>query len=313
MTESETAKIMVFPEFDDIKVSTKTFIVMTNINVDLTKLFVLLPITDYTLIPKKKGRKKKSELLDFNAIIKDGSIISMKFENQIKGVDMKKKKSLSSNKKKSKWFRNSFTIVIMLDNKPVNFKVCMNGVLQITGCKFNSHAELCIKYLWDYIKNEHQIYSFKKSEDTLLESIIVPVMRNIDFSVNFNIDREKFSRYISKNTQFHSLLETSFGYTGCNIKLPLDKDIKTMKLKKLIFYDKSITEKTITYADYLDLLTEKDRQKKLNKDRYNSFLCFHSGRIIESGIISEYMSSAYYKFIEIIKNGRHEFEEKLDL
>lgn len=311
MTEISENTMMEFPEFDSIKVSTKTFIIVNNINVDLCKLFDLLPITEYFIFPKKKGRKKKSDLSDSNIIVKDGSIISMKFENNIKGVDMKKKKSLSS-KKKSKWFRNSFTIVIMLDNKPVNFKVCMNGVLQITGCKFNSHAELCIKYLWNYIKNDHDIYSFKKSDDTCLESIIVPVMRNIDFSVNFNIDREKFSRYISRNTQFHSLLETSFGYTGVNIKLPLDNDIKEMKLKKLIFEDKSIIEKTITYADYLDLLPEKDRQKKINKDRYNSFLCFHSGRIIESGIISEYMSSAYYKFIEIIKNGRHEFEEKLD-
>jgi hypothetical protein len=39
-----TAKQLVFPEFDDIKVSTKTFIAMTNLIIDLKKLFEFLPI-----------------------------------------------------------------------------------------------------------------------------------------------------------------------------------------------------------------------------------------------------------------------------
>ena len=48
-----TRKQLVFPEFEDIKVSTKTFIIMTNLLIDLKKLFEFLPVTDYTFVPKK--------------------------------------------------------------------------------------------------------------------------------------------------------------------------------------------------------------------------------------------------------------------
>ena len=51
-------KPLTFPVFEDIKVSTKTFIAMTNLIIDLKKLFDYLPITDYSVIPKKRGRKK---------------------------------------------------------------------------------------------------------------------------------------------------------------------------------------------------------------------------------------------------------------
>lgn len=56
-------------------------------------------------------------------------------------------------------------------------------------------------------------------------------MRNIDFSVGFIIDREKLNKYMVTQKDFHCLLETSFGYTGVNIKVPLQQDIRTMKIK----------------------------------------------------------------------------------
>jgi hypothetical protein len=93
---------LVFPEFDDIKVSTKTFIVKTNITINLEKLFNFLPVTDYIMIPKKRGRKKKVEHVNPNKDIADGSIITMKFENNLKGVDLKEKKTQKEQKQQKK-------------------------------------------------------------------------------------------------------------------------------------------------------------------------------------------------------------------
>ena len=42
----------------------------------------------------------------------------MKYENNLRGVDLKQKKS-NTKKKNSKWFRNSFTVVIIMDQKPI--------------------------------------------------------------------------------------------------------------------------------------------------------------------------------------------------
>ena len=83
---TKTGKDLVFPEFDDIKVSTKTFIVMTSITINLKKLFEYLPIVEYNIIPKKRGRKKKMYNVDQNVVIDSGSIISMKFESQLKNL-----------------------------------------------------------------------------------------------------------------------------------------------------------------------------------------------------------------------------------
>lgn len=300
-----------FPEFDDIPVSTKTFIVMTNLLINLEKTFEFLPITDYTVVPKRRGRKRKTETNDPNKDLPEGSIITIKFENQIKGVDLKQRKSHSI--KKKKWFRNSITVIIILDNKPINFKICKNGMFQITGCKFDRHAELCIKHIWYFInEQENNLFTFTKNQNKL-ECIFLPVMRNIDFDLGFNIDREKLSKYISTHTRYHSLLETSFGYTGCNVKVKLKHDFTLMKIKKITYEDiDDIRENIITYGDYLATLPEKDRLKKLNKERFNTFLIFHSGSILYSGSTAEFMRDIYYEFIEIIKEGYDHIVERLE-
>lgn len=311
MNKTAKPKVIEYPKFDDIVVSTKTFIVKTNLVIDLKKLFDSIPVTDYKTVPKKRGRKKKLNFEETNQDIKNGSIITMKYENQVKGVDLKVRKT---KKKKSKWFRNSFTVVMIIDFKPVNFKICQNGMFQITGVKFDSQSEDCIKFIWEIMtkNNENNIFSF--SRGSILEAVFIPAMRNIDFSLGFNVDREKLTRYMNTQTEFHSLLETSFGYTGVNIKFPIKDDIRDMRLKKLTFKkDKSIEESFLTYGEYIGDLPEKEQIKKLKKIRYTTFLIFHSGKCIQSGISAEISKPAYEYFHEIIKRCRDEIEEKLDV
>jgi TATA-box binding protein (TBP) (component of TFIID and TFIIIB) len=300
-----------YPKLEDIPVSTKTFIAMTNLTLDLRKLFEFLPITTYTVVPRKRGRKKKNLFPDPNKHVPDGSIVTMKYENKCKGVDLKQKKS-HNKKKKSKWFRNSFTVVMMIEGKPINFKICQNGVFQVTGCKLDSQAEGCVTHIWNYVsKEEGEIFRFSKG--TTLESIFIPAMRNIDFNLGFFVDREKLAHYMSVQTEFHSLLETSFGYTGVNIKIPLFQNITDLVLKKIKFVDDKYIESEMTYGEYLNLLPEKDRNKKLNKDRYTTFLVFQSGKIICSSVSEKYMKDAYEYFILIIKKCKDIIEEKLDI
>jgi TATA-box binding protein (TBP) (component of TFIID and TFIIIB) len=301
-----------FPEFEDIKVSTKTFIAMTNITIDLKKLFDYLPITNYKVLPKKRGRKKKFEQVEEKIIIETGSIITLKFENDIRGVEIKKKK-LDNKKKKSKWFRNSFTVIMIIDNKPINFKICQNGMIQVTGCKFDSQAEECVKFIWYYIKEQKDIYKFTKEGDDVFQILFIPVMRNIDFSVGFLVDREKLARYMSTQTQFHSLLETSFGYTGVNVKVPILTDIREMVITKLHFKDEKWVSSLTTYNEYLSRLSEKEINKKLNKERFVTFLVFHSGKVIQSGINASLSRDSYYYFLKIIRTAFDEIEERLDV
>jgi TATA-box binding protein (TBP) (component of TFIID and TFIIIB) len=312
LLNNKIQKPLIFSNFDDIKVSTKTFIVMTNLLIDLKKLFEFLPVTEYNFIPKKRGRKKKNITTDTTKNVPQGSIVTLKYENSIRGIDLKPKKSLSK-KKKSKWFRNSFTVVIILDDKPINFKVCKNGKFQVTGVKTDKQVEDCIKYIWYYINNkEGDIFKFSSGD--FLEAIFIPAMRNIDFSVGFNVDREKFARYMTHQNDMHSLLETSFGYTGVNVKCPVETDRTRLELKRLTYEDhNNPVENIITYGEYLKLLPKKEQIKKLNKKIFITFLIFHSGKVICSGLTGDYMREPYNFFINIVQKARHEIEEKLDV
>jgi len=292
--------------FKDIEVSTKTFTATTNLQINIKELFEYLPVTPYTVIPKKRGRKKKGQETAINQNIKWGSIITLKCEGKLKGVELKTQKQ--KNGRKQKWFRNSITIIIILD-KPINFKVCRNGTFQMTGCKNSNHALECIKVTWDLIKNGKNLYNFTRGDK--LECLFIPSMRNIDFSVGFLIDREKLNKFMSEQKEFHCLLETSFGYTGVNVKIPLEKNIETMKIIKLYETNNNWIQEAGTYKDYLDILPEKDQKHKLNAQRYNTFLVFHSGKIIMSGLTSEFMEDVFYYFINTIVKSRDKIEEKL--
>jgi TATA-box binding protein (TBP) (component of TFIID and TFIIIB) len=309
--ERPTSDTLKFPEFDDIKVSTKTFIVMTNLQLNIKNLFENLPITDYIVIPKRRGRKKKNEKIDPNNI-QTGSIITLEYEDRLRGVDLKKKKEKNKNGKKDNFFRNSVTVVMMIDNKKVNFKASKNGKFQMTGCKYDDHAKKCIQFIWEYIKGNNTIYTLP--EDKSLEVLFVPAMRNIDFGLGFLVDREKLDAYFNLYTEYNSLLETSFGYTGVNIKLPIVKPISSLTIKKIVYKDNDWDEETfVTYRQYLDMLNPKEQEKKLKQQRYTTFLVFHSGKVILSGLSYEFCKPVYYEFLDIIRACYDDIEERLDI
>jgi len=287
-----------FPEFEDIKVSTRTFIAMTNLKINLETLFTFLPVLPPT------GKTAKN--IDFSELT-PGDIISLQYKNKLRGEKLKPKKK----KKDARWFRNSFTVEIALEDKAINFKVYSNGVFQITGCKTDDHAESCVKHIWRLIEKSEGVYSYKRNSEAL-EILFVPAMRNVDFSVGFVIDREKFTEYINSKTPHHALLETSYGYTGVNLKMALEKPITEMEITKLTMAPGGEWERSETkYEEYLSHLTPSEQNKKRNKERWITFLVFHSGRTILSSVTSEYSRKAYYEFVKIINESYDLIEERL--
>jgi TATA-box binding protein (TBP) (component of TFIID and TFIIIB) len=311
MDSKRSGADLIFPDFDDIKVSTKTFTVKTNICLDIAKVAGMLPITDYVVVPKRRGRKKKGPVVDPNKDVAYGSIITVDHMRNIRGVDTKPKKK--KKKKVTKWFRNSFTVVIVLD-KRINFKVYRNGTFQMTGCKTHEHAEMCVKYTWNFIKNDPTLYSFTSGDN--LDTLFIPAMRNIDFSFGFLVDREKLDTYMATQTEFHCLLETSFGYTGVNIRIPLKVPVTDMRIKNITLtnFDEEWNEgKMVGYQTYLDKLPLKEQNFKLNYDRHNTFLVFHSGKAIMSGSCAAFMRPVYNSFLKVIRKCYDQIEERLDI
>jgi len=287
-------------KFEDIKVSTKTIIAITNLEINISELFNYLEITKYIVKKKKRGRKKKDDVEDMNKDIEEGSIITLKYQDKLKGVDRKKKRNEIT---KRKYFRNALTVVLVLKdgkkNKLINFKVSKNGKFQITGCKSVKHAEKTVQYIWEYIEKNDKIYKLKEPH---FKIIFNTVMTNIDFNIGYYINRENLNKYINESTEYNSLLETSFGYTGVNIKIPIRQDLTKIQFPYIIKKDGEWSRGETDGYEYI---------KK--KKRYNTFLAFHSGNIIMSGMIKELMEPDYNFFVKILNESRELIREKLDI
>lgn len=287
--------------FDNFKVSTKTFIVHTNLEINIEDIFnkKILPITSYVVIQKKRGRKKKLQEENPNKDIQTGSIIRVQYKRDHQGVILKPKKS-------DGFFRNAMTIVMVIDDKHINFKTSNNGKFQITGCKTDDQAEKCIFHFWNYIKDHKDMY--KLSAYPHFKACYEPVMSNIDFSLGFQVNREVLDIYINTNTTFTSLLETTFGYTGVNIKMPLSEDFSKLKIKCIEYNGEEIKNTFNSYDEFL--LTFKSKNKNIK--RYNTFLVFQSGKIIMSGKAPPFMESAYYEFYKIVESCLHLIKENIE-
>jgi TATA-box binding protein (TBP) (component of TFIID and TFIIIB) len=300
----EEKKSFVIPKFDQINVRTRTYKSITNLKVNINKLFEILPVTEYKTVQKKRGRKKKDTPPVENNNIVSGDIISLQNEDKFKGVSLKK---VNKNKNKNgtpNYFRNSLTIVMMVKDKFINFKVSNNGKFQMTGCKNDEHAKLVIQLFVDHILRINEPSSFTIPEEGL-KCIIINIMTNIDFNLNVTLNRENLDKWINTNTEYNSLLETSFGYTGVNVKMPL-KIPYEYKIPLLYFKEGVWSEDTMMYGDFIKTLTQKEQDKETEKVRYNTFLVFHTGNIIMSGMNIEIMKTYYEKFIQILKNCENE-------
>ena len=297
--------------FSDIKISTETIIAVSNLTFDLNLLYNYLPVTDYVVVKRKRGRKKKVETVNPNEHIKNGAIISVQNKTNVRGAVLKKKKESKT------YFLNSITVILVIEKgKIINTKISKNGKFQITGCKDTSHFLKAIQYIYKHIKDSERqigetICSLKPDSQYSHPKIIFNiVMKNIDFKVGFSIQRDKLDTFISVNTNFHSHYEGSIT-TGVNIKIksktPYDKQLECLD----IVNDNFICSR-VDYSEYLSLLEEKEKLKEIKKEKYHTFLVFCSGSIIQSGSGPE-MENVYNDFMKILMTNREHFEEKLDV
>lgn len=283
---------MPVPSFDSFSVSTKTFIVYTNLTLRIEKIFneMVIPITEYKIVKKKRGRRKKQNEEDPNKDIPSGSVICIEYKNQFQGV----KKTKMTKSKTSDFFRNSMPITMKIDDKFIAIKVSEKGKFQMTGCKSREQAEKCILSFWDKIKGNPFVYELLNTP--YLTAYYESVMHNIDFSIGFTIEREALDVFINSHTRYTSFLETTSGYTGINVKFPVpDATVNKSVIDYYEYRSDGVRNSQITYEE----LSEKMSIKR--KKRYNTFLVFQSGSIIMSGKTPSTMADAYYEFFDILK------------
>ena len=280
--------------FEDIKVSTQTIIVDTNVKFKIADIYKCLQQT-----------KKKIEI---------GDVMRIKYKGNHKDITLDENVKLPA--KKSNGFRNALTVVVymrMKCNKKmipkcVNMKMSCNGKLQITGSQNINDAVLAVKSVWRLIKSQAE--KLYEPLNVKFKAVFEIVMTNIDFNIGFKINRNALNKYINDATQNRSLLEDSFGYTGANLKFPM---VETLDHNMLLLSEDGgmYQESYIKYQDFIKNLSVKATLKLRAKKRYNTFLVFHSGNIIMSGKMKHYMKKSFKMFMGIMKSKQNLFREQL--
>ena len=295
------------PPFKDIKVSTKTIVSVSNIKFNIRLMYMYLPIWEYIVVKKKRGRKKSGyEQENKNKNLSPGSIISIENKTDTRGSILKTKK-----KSKKTYFLNSITIVLILENeKTINLKVCENGNCQMTGCKNDMHFIKTMKFVYKHIIETEKRVGQKLH--TIIGDYKTPriifnvVMKNIDFKLGFKIKREALYEFLYKNTKNYTPHFESVIDTGVNIKIkpehPNDEFLTCIELDKKDF---SYKLKSVPYSEYLHMFG-----KKSSKEKLFTFLVFSSGSVIFSGSGPD-IEKEYEKFYKLIKANREHYEEKL--
>lgn len=276
--------------FEDLNVYTRTIIVSTNIQIHIKNFFNNLKITPCKVIEKKKGRKPKSYKKEKPQKIENNSIIFMKNELNIRGVNPKD----PSNKKKG-YFRNSVGMIIYIKDKLINVKVSQTGKFHMTGCTSKKYALYTIISIWNHISSDKSIYTFNSKKYTCLQIILKPIMCNMNFGLNIKIDREELDKYFNLNTGFVSTLESD-GHTGVNVKIPIKNPDMEQINDYYEIYKNDLFKKIQAKESPLYI----ENKKKNNKKMYNTFLVFQSGQIIMSGRDLSLMKNAYYSFLDCL-------------
>lgn len=204
-----------------------------------------------------------------------------------------KKKKLSS-------FRNAVNIIIKDEqNNLFNIKLSDKGNFQISGAKHLDRTYQAIQYLIELILHCCPNAIIDTSSGEPIEISFTTVMTNFIYDSGFKIDKEKLNQLMidDKSHDFYNLFETSFGYTGLNLKLAMNPNDYDIKIPVFQWSDHKWSQKEKKYS-------------ALGKEnKFNSFLVFHSGKIIISGMNETTMNDAYVTFSDYIEKNRPIIQE----
>lgn len=328
------------PDFNDVQISTMTIITHTNLTINTEKFFKYIPVTDYTIVRKKRGRKRKIQPENPNKDIPPGSIIALTKRRCVRGVVLKRKESTT-------YWRHSVSAIMMLeDGKMINVKVPRNGKLQMTGCKSVKHAIEFVKHIYSLMIEAEEwtgetLFTYKsddadfdpRDESDIADSAnpqdlveIEPeldrettdgltvyfriAMCNTDFHIGYKIRRDCLNSFINFKTDFRSIFESSMG-PSVNIKIKSLDKFDTALSRLRITSEGECIEDVVSFSHFYDTLSDKDKKDACKNNKYHTFLCFASGSIIMSSSGRE-MSEIFYKLVKILVANRKHLEDISD-
>lgn len=310
--------------FNKIPISTISFIMYTNLEIDIPKAFHYFCIdpTKY----EKNNKKKKVKLYNYEP----GSVLYVNYGNQSRGTHYKVKRRKTSNKivKKTKYnyFLHTLQLIMTLDNnKIVGVKIPRTGNFHITGAKSTDQFYTCFEYIFSALKKCEEISGEKiiyiknilgdgkselLNEKSKIHIRFQIIMTNIVSEIGYKINRQEIDTFLNNETDEFTSEYRPDKTPSVKIKIRIPKEINYRPDLIEVFYDflgNHSAPKLIPYSVIFNDLND-DLKKKVSKQKFFSYLLFSSGKFILSGL-GHYLKDSYEKFMNIAVTKRKEFEE----
>ncbi|MGL5357028.1 MAG: hypothetical protein ACRDAQ_10905 [Cetobacterium sp.] len=277
--------------FENLRTSTQTFTVKSNILIMDLQLFF-----------------EKIDLLKNDEV----EIVNMKYKTQKKGVfeeqikkriSKKKVKSDNDNSKLKRNFLNCVSIVALTEKK-INIKVFKNGVFQITGCRKECDVTKCINIIFTQLKHL-DIYELRKGE-TFFVILVKSAMRNVDFNVNYTVNREILSEHLRKYSKYN-IPPLSSKNMGVKMKTPFN--IKNLPITKIEYRPEEHVTHKLFLRDCIDEIEpDKTRQKAKFENKFNNATIFQNGKVLMSCVDETFQKNFYYWIADLLMKNKSTFE-----
>lgn len=243
----------------------------------------------------------------FKTLSIDDVMPYMKYEYEERGQHPNPKRKVRKH-----IFRNSITAIIRVGERYVNVKIPPSGSFQCTGCKEYDHAVHAIaEFVRRVVHDCPQHMTVVGGGNVRL--FLKTHMTNFKIVMDSQIKRGELSRLVNEKTQWVSLLETSIGCSGVNIKLQYGVPFKELAIRlprlimdagtgQLLSYD------MIPYREFYEEASPALRRKEeLWFDRkIMSIFAFFSGSVTVSGVHEDLMIPICNQFFDFFEQWRPE-------
>lgn len=248
------------------KVSTQTFIVYTNIGaIELESVFDGLDVSS-EIVGIKYGSHIKGSFHSTGASVKNLRCLTLR----VPVIDEQEPSKRSRRK---------------VGPKTVCVKIFRNGTVQLTGCKSETHARVCLTTTFAVLNVTKAVFHLQS------------VMLNVAYQLNQTINKEKFARflYAHESVNVPPLTNDSI---GLKIKIPYPNPvlIDTYEFSHGEFSVKEPIAYNVFFATNC---------KKLNRSFGTSVTVFVNGKVAMSGInktVVEYTIDWLKNALERAKN-----------
>lgn len=289
------------PPFDDVAVNTMTFVALLNVQFSLPHVYETLAVTASPPATKKRARGAEEWGLA-------GAVTGVKLETATARLQKGRFRST-----KAKPFRNSLAVDMFIGpGRKLNLKLSANGGIQLTGPRSVGDALCGISWLIQKILPHGDDAYTPRRPPRELRLALVSVMRNVNFSLGFQLDRQEACRLLQGVPGYRCLFAPQFCYAGLNVKKVLPASVRVVQeftyaegsppgLPGWRFHRYMSLEE---FAQAQSALKGGGGARKILGDVSLTFLVFQSGKVIMSGPNAQCMREAYREFNAIMDGFR---------